>query len=261
MRSERYFQNPERTQEALARYARFARQQGWPISEKLGLYRHASTAFAGTADERTRRASHEEVYWSLRSWWKVGRRGTLWDAGTVFDVLTGQCQACCRGSGLDLTRLEDHHEQQSVVTCLETVRNLKRLRSGNYPIMAVSKNLHFYNPRLFVIYDNEVVVGHVYRVFKKDWSGCYRRFASTGDRWLDFYLAYLLWASRSISTGYRRLMDDFAEWFIEAVRGEGEEAEDLREELRLSYATAFEFIVIGAAHLEGAPVPCQSASQ
>ncbi len=192
MKSEPYFQNPEMTRKALARYARFASDKGWPISEKLALYREAITAFASTADERTRRASHGEVYWSLRSWWKVGRRGTLWDAATVFDVLTGQCQECSRGSGLDVTGLEDDQHRQTVVACLETVRGLKRLRSGHYPVMAVSKNLHFYNPRLFVIYDNEVVVGQVYRVFRKDWNGSYRRFASTGDEWLDFYLAYLL---------------------------------------------------------------------
>jgi hypothetical protein len=134
----------------------------------------------------------------------VGRRGRLWDAARVFHVLTNHCQACCRGRGLALTTLEDEQHQQTVVACLETVSNLKRSRSGNYPVMAVSKNLHFYNPRLFVIYDTEIVFGQVYRVFRKDWSGCYRRFASTGDGWLDFYLAYLLWASRVIRPSWVR---------------------------------------------------------
>lgn len=55
-----------------------------------------------------------------------------------------------------------------------------------------------------------------------------------------------------IRSGYQDLMGDFAAWFIEAVAEEGEDAEDFRAELRQSYATAFEFIVIGAAHLEGA---------
>ncbi len=41
-----------------------------------------------------------------------------------------------------------------------------------------------------------------------------------------------------------------------AVRDEGEGAEDFRDELRLSYATAFVFIDMGAAHLEGAGEPC-----
>jgi hypothetical protein len=257
MKSERYFQNPEMTRKALARYARFASDKGWPISEKLALYRHAVAAFGGTADERTRRASHEEVYWSLRSWWKVGRKGTLWDAATVFDVLTGQCQGCSRGSGLDLTRLEDDQDQQTVLACLERVRSLKRLRSGNYPVMAVSKNLHFFNQRLWVIYDSEVVVGQVYRVFKRDWNAGYRGIAAdSGDAGINFYLAYLLWASRMIRTAYPGFMDDFADWFIETVAGGVADAEDFQDELRLSFATAFEFVVIGAAHLEGAGVPC-----
>jgi hypothetical protein len=46
-------------------------------------------------------------------------------------------------------------------------------------------------------------------------------------------------------------MEDFAAWFIETV-SKKRNAEDFRGELRLSYATAFEFIIIGAAYLEAA---------
>jgi hypothetical protein len=59
-----------------------------------------------------------------------------------------------------------------------------------------------------------------------------------------------------IRTAYPGFMDDFADWFIETVADGGEDAEDFRDELRLSFATAFEFVIIGAAHLEGAGVPC-----
>ncbi len=123
--------------------------------------------------------------------------------------------------------------------------------------MAVSKNLHFFNPRLWVIYDNEVVVGKVYRVFRRDWNACYRRIAvETGDAGIDFYLAYLLWGAEVVRKSHKRLMEQFADWFIEAVRREGEKAEDFRAPLRQCYATAFEFVVIGAAHVEGAAAPC-----
>jgi hypothetical protein len=259
MRSESYFTTPERTREALRKYAALTREWGWPIGEsKLGLYRRGVVAFGGTADEATRRQSHAEIYGRLRSYWGVGRRGTLWDAATAFNVLTSRCGTCSRNSGLTLLTLGDKQSQRAVVNCLESLRGLKRLRSENYPVMAVSKNLHFFNPRLFVIYDNEIVVKKVYRAFRRDWNSCYDRIAvDSGDEGIDFYLAYLLWASRSICTGYGRLMDDFADWFTEAVRGEGEEAEDFRGELRLAYATAFEFIAIGAAHLEGAGALCR----
>jgi hypothetical protein len=37
-------------------------------------------------------------------------------------------------------------------------------------------------------------------------------------------------------------MDDFADWFIEEV-SEEDDASDFRDELRQSFATAFEFVV------------------
>ena len=76
---------------------------------------------------------------------------------------------------------------------------------------------------------------------------------------VHFYLAYLLWASQMIRNAHDRLMDDFADWFIEAVKQEGDNAEGFRDELRVSFATAFEFIVIGAAHLERTSERCVSA--
>jgi hypothetical protein len=57
-----------------------------------------------------------------------------------------------------------------------------------------------------------------------------------------------------IRNSYDGMMDDFADWFI-AAAGDGEE---LRDELKTYYATAFEFIVIGAAHLENSGVVCRS---
>lgn len=83
-------------------------------------------------------------------------------------MLSRQCQACYCRSGLDLTTLEDDQSRQSVVACMEAVKNLKR-------------------------------------------NGSYRRLASTGDGWLDFYLADLLWASHMIRTAYPSFMEDFAD--------------------------------------------------
>lgn len=260
MKSEHYFQNSQMTRAALARYAEFASGKGeksWSIAEsKLSLYRHSVTAFASTADESTKRSRHETVFGHLRSWWGVGRNGTLWNAATAFDVLTNRCQACSRGNGLDLTTLGDRPSQQDVLACLSAMRGLKRLSSGKYPVMAVSKNLHFFNPSLFVIYDNDVVLKKVYRGFRKDWNSFYDGItADPGDECIRFYLAYLLWASHMIRNAHPALMEDFAAWFIETV-SEEESAENFRDELRMSYATAFEFIVIGAASLEADGALC-----
>lgn len=164
MRSERYFQQPHLTQQALARYAELSAEWGWPIGEsKLALYRHAAIAFGGRADETTRRASHGVVSEHLRGYWQVGRRGTLWDASATFDVLAGECGACARDSGVSLLTVAGEPEQRAVLECLESLRGLKALASGRYPVMAVSKNLHFFHPGLFPIYDTAVVVRKVYR--------------------------------------------------------------------------------------------------
>jgi hypothetical protein len=260
MRSEPYFQDPKRTRAALARYAHFASAKGekaWSIAEsKLDLYRDAVIAYASHADESTRKSSHEAVFGRLRSWWGVGRNGMLWDAATVLSVLTDKCQPCSRSNGLTLRSLESTPNQQAVVECMDRMRGLKKLRSSKFPIMAVSKTLHFFNPRLFVIYDNDIVLNKVYRVFRSDWKSCRDRIgADVHDEGIAFYLAYLLWGSYMICNAHPTLMEDFAAWFIETVSKE-RNAEDFRDELRVSYATAFEFIIIGASYREAAGVPC-----
>jgi hypothetical protein len=263
MKAERYFQDPKMTRKALARYARLVAGKGekaWSIAEsKLGLYRHAAIAFSGTGDESARRSRHETLFGHLRSWWGVGRNGLLWDAAKVFDVLTNECQAGSRSNGLRLTALENRSNQQAVVQCLKNIRGLKQLRSGQYPIMAVSKNLHFFNPRLFVIYDNDIVLKKVYRVFGEDWNSCYDRISvNTDDKGIAFYLAYLLWGGQVTGNAYPTFMDEFAGWFIAAVRSEGEDAEAYRNELRSFFATAFEFVVIGATYLERGSKSCET---
>jgi len=88
--------------------------------------------------------------------------------------------------------------------------------------------------------------------FRSDWNSCYNKIgADVNDKEIKFYLAYLLWGSSMIRSAYPTLMEDFAAWFIETVSKE-RKADAFRDELRVSYATAFEFIIIGAAYLEAA---------
>src|SRR5262249_5490897 len=160
----------EMTRAALERYAHFANGRGekaWSIAEsKLDLYRDAVIAFAGRDSESTRKSSHETVFGHLRSWYGIGRNGKLRDASTVFSGLTNECQSCTRSSSITLKSLASTPNQQVVVECLESMRDLKKLRSRKFPIMAVSKTLHFFNPSLFAIYDNDIVLNKVYRVFR-----------------------------------------------------------------------------------------------
>jgi hypothetical protein len=119
--------------------------------------------------------------------------------------------------------------------------------------MAVSKFLHFFNPRLFVIWDREVILGKVYRVFRDDWNAAYRDIkVEADDKMMKFYLAYLLWAAKAIAEAGDDLMEDFATWFAKTVK-----APDCRDEMVGFYATAFEFIAIGSTLLERDGCPHQ----
>src|SRR5262245_61035263 len=260
MKSDRYFRDPEQTQRALARYAQLVGGKGekaWSIAEsKLDLYRQAAIAFDDDAEDGLRRSTHEGIFEHLRRWYGVGRNGRLWDASTAFDALIS-CQRASRGGSLTLLGLDDEGNQQAVIGCLERMRELKQIRSGAYPIMAVSKNLHFFNPKLFVIYDNDIVLKKVYRVFREDWNACYDGIiVRIPDDGITFYLAYLLWAGRMISSAYGSFMGDFADWFIAAVENERNDAASYRGELQSYFAAAFEFVVIGAAHLEADSGTC-----
>jgi hypothetical protein len=143
-----YFENGEALK-TLGRYSRFTteKKRDWSIHEKLDLYQAAKQAFGSTLDEDDRRGKFDRIYGSLKSWWGVGRRGNLAAPDTVFALLTNKCGLCSRTSHITLINIHDRSCQASVVECLRRVRGLKKLKSGDFPVMAVSKFLHFFNPR------------------------------------------------------------------------------------------------------------------
>ena len=134
---------------ALKRYANFttARNRDWSIGEsKLDMYRMAKRAFNGKSDEKCRRNEFDRIYGNLKSWWRISRNGSLASAETAFGLLTEECLDCSRSSGLTLMHLRDDSSQQIVVDCFRKVRELKKLKSGAFPVMAVSKFLAFLQP-------------------------------------------------------------------------------------------------------------------
>jgi hypothetical protein len=115
--------------------------------------------------------------------------------------------------------------------------------------MAVSKFLHFFNPSLFPIFDNTFIFNEVLKVFSNDFLECGRKtgFGEEPEE-EDYYGLYLVWASEMISLGGDEFMSDFAEWFTRQVHGK-DDSEGVLAELPHYYATAFEFVAIGAAKL------------
>jgi hypothetical protein len=256
-----YFRNADKAQKALHRYGQFALERKWSIREsKLDNYLTSDVAFASAKDESEKLAAFGPIYDQLKNYWQVFRpRGPSWDAHKLLDVMTKDCHSCSRACPLTLATLGDDGSFLTILDCLEKMRGIKRML--DYPIMAVSKFMHFFNPKLFPIYDSRVVSNEVLsKAFAPDWKDFYSKFDTTASRlfqqkWgstetkgLQDPTTYIAWASSFIHQRYDGLMSEFAEWFWEASDASTDEKGLLQ--VKEYYATAFEFIAIGAAYVE-----------
>ena len=171
----RFFQKPL-FERALDSYTTFAESAGWSIEHKLEMYNRAKAAFDSDLDERERRAAFQQIYHDLKSYWQVFRNASLyWSADKTFEVLTNDCQAISRQSGLTLmTLLPGTGESEVVFEGLSKLRDLKGTKY--YPWMPVAKFTHFFNPFLFPIYDMEIIWKmELNGVFRSDYRQWCRR--------------------------------------------------------------------------------------
>jgi len=123
-----------------------------------------------------------------------------------------------------------------------------------YPIMTVSKFLHFYNPALFPVYDTEYIY---YKVLAGYFKSDFRDFCDR-DRLpytifmnkdtVDFLPAYMRWAASFLSVAHSSFMQVCAEWLAEQP---GANLDRRKFDPTTLYARAFEYTAIGAAKAEG----------
>lgn len=116
--------------------------------------------------------------------------------------------------------------------------------------MAISKFLHMYNPALFPIFDGAVVQQSVLKVFGGEW----RIFPDpilprTVPVEMLNYLKYIFWASKLLQGKGEVVAHAFAPWLTAQLACEGAH-EEAPPDCRHWYATAFEFIAIGATELQ-----------
>ncbi len=120
--------------------------------------------------------------------------------------------------------------------------------------MVVSKFLHFYNPGLFPIYDNEVIWNGVMRHFKSDFKEfCYSR--SLEYEYQDtpsFFYKYMRWAGSLLDSAHPGFMGVFVDWLD---RQPGAELQRRAFDPSTLWATAYEFTAIGAWCRETAAQP------
>jgi hypothetical protein len=183
----------------------------------------------------------------------VKRGGSLAPANEVFDILIQYGSPFLFDAGVSLANLTYPSPSTSrLITFLPKLRFLKSTKY--YPWMFVSKILHFANPSLFPMWDQEVIQGKVMGGKSAAFHCEYKTFCR--DHWFsvwenrpDFNLYYTLWSTDYINQSHPELMDWFLDWmnvhFSSDIENYG-----LAPILCGYYATAFEFIVIGAALIE-----------
>jgi hypothetical protein len=133
--------------------------------------------------------------------------------------------------------------------CLKRLNDLKS--NKDYPQMAASKFLHFFNPTLFPIYDGKVIENQVLRVFLDDYFAWVEKEGWLRERDFQetFNLKYTLWAGSLIQHAHPNLMVCFQDWFKREVQG-AEDPHNILDRMDTYYATAFEFVAIGAMCME-----------
>jgi hypothetical protein len=249
-----HFENPDRQRRALA-VLKPVVAGGWldPVGNP-DLYEASQMAFDPWpgADEAFR--YFEKIYNELKQpgkWgWSVFRPSSpadCWPPHQIYEPIKREVLEFSRDGPVNLMSFSRSEVEPRLRSCLTKMRGIKPKQ--DYPSMTVSKFLHFYNPRLFPVYDYEVIWKKtLYGRFRNDFREfcCregfpYRDFVR-GDT-VDFLPGYMRWASSLLSAAHEAFMEVFVEWLEEQP---GVELRQRRFKAATLYATAFEFTAIGA---------------
>ncbi len=231
---------------ALAAYAEFARSRHWSIPEMLELCEASRKSFDPTVPvAEAFNTFDRKIYQELKGHWLVFRNspGPYWTPQQVFEALRREFIQLSWEGPITLPNFSSSNKTETLLSCLATLRDLKP--NDGYPVMAVSKFLHFYNPRMFPIYDNEVVWEMVFRRFKPE----FKQFCHTAKLPYDegftalFYTNYVCWASSLLAGAHPQFMQDFVDW-LDKQPGVNKPR---KIDASTLYATAFEFTAIGAS--------------
>jgi len=124
-------------------------QRGWEIKHHVDCWRRAQAAF-----EQGSIPDFEWLYLQLRNYWQVFRPhpARCWSAAETFGELRKLDEQSRRQSLRALT-IDDLSTCRSVIDWMSGIKPLKAGPS----IVAISKFLHFWNPRLFIIVDDAVM--------------------------------------------------------------------------------------------------------
>lgn len=229
----------------------YAAARAWSIPYHIRCWMWAREAFEQNAVPR-----FGLVFEELRKHWKVfrGANRTHWDAAQTYEVLQGLNQAV-GAKRLDTLADEDLPALWQSVQAMAGIKTTKHGPS----VVAISKFLHFWNPRLFVIVDHEViwrwVLSHSWlkEQLRASKGAVKRALPELGLRDnlsydLPTYLTVLLWAAELIREN-PEITPSFAEYV--RVHAEGEPTPP---DLERYHAPAVEWLLLGLVELPPAGV-------
>lgn len=253
-----YFKDVNRLENAIQAYVH---NTPWPVSDKARLYDFAKFAFDPTKPQKQREQNFGKIYQDLITIWNIRRGGKLLEAEEIFSILNSlDCQACL-AEKLDLVSLQNEPSDiDTLIGCIDAIKDIKHI-TGDSP-MALSKILHFFNPKLFPIYDKYYIKDMVMRAFKDDFNIFQFHFLISHKNLqkevhprVFKYLTFLLWVNHIFQANRDNIpqcTDYFARWFCNKLKEENydkEKINDIRIHIVNYYATLFEFVAIGAAFI------------
>lgn len=246
----RYFETEDGEIRALEACRSFLGGKDWAVSARLKLYdasRYAFNPNCPTGDDLGwfRKIYDDLVLPAPAGGWGIARNasGPLWSAEKTLHTIKHEFSSCSWSKGVALMNFRNVSIQPPLVSSLEKMRTFKPV--AHWPVMAVSKVLHFYNPELFPIYDNEVICNKVLRRFKNE----FREFCMASSPPYDFgdtpifYRNYMFWGASLLASAHPRFMDVFAEWL---AKQPGVDLSKRQFDVSRLFATAYEYVIIGA---------------
>ena len=245
-----YFESEDGQKRALEACRNFLGVKDWAVGDRFKLYdasRHAFDPSPSTGDALGwfRQIYDELVRPAPAGGWGVARNasGPLWSAEKTFQTIKAGLSNFSWDGTVTLTNFHNSSIHATLVSSLEKMRSFKPVT--NWPVMAVSKVLHFYNPELFPVYDNEVIGHKVLRHFRNEFREFCWAFSPPYD--VDdtpiFYRNYMCWGAALLASAHPQFMKIFAEWL---AKQPGAELSTRQFDPSRLFATAFEFMIIGA---------------
>lgn len=211
----------------------------WHYKNRLKLYALADIAFGGPSEMRAQ--AFYDLFTHLSAKWQLIRPAKHFMAWQdIYTLLTKDCLSCSKSNQINLTNIHTYPEAKGqILKCLITLRNIKTLPLKTPSIMAISKLLHFYNPKLFPIYDGKFVERGILKTFSADWKN-FTTYPKISDLNLQKYLKYIYFGNHLIKGQNKLIKREFRKHLKT-------HAVDLySDKLQNYYSLSFEFLALGA---------------